>query len=79
MKFCRAINLFPNENQELVATIICSKCDAPYPHNFLLKSFLEQKIFDVEFVIKKDALKNIINLKVSDITKLLNNLKLIKD
>ncbi len=79
MKFCRAINLFPNENQELVATIICSKCDAPYPHNFLVKSFLEQKIFDVEFVIKKDALKNIINLKVSDITKLLNNLKLIKD
>lgn len=79
IKFCQSINLFPNEHQELIATTICAKCDAPYSHEFLVKSFLEQKIFDVEFIIKKEVFKNMINLKVSDVTKLLSNLELLEE
>lgn len=78
MKFCRTVNLFPDENKQLIATMFCSKCDAPYSHEFLLKSFLEQKVFDVEFNMKKNVLKDMINLKATDITKLLDNLELME-
>lgn len=75
MKFCQAINLFPNEKNELAAAIFCSKCDAPYSYDFLQKSFLEQKILDVEFVIKKDVLQKIINLKANDVISTILELK----
>ena len=75
MKFCQAINLFPNEKNELAAAIFCSKCDAPYSYDFLQKIFLEQKILDVEFVIKKDVLQKIINLKANDVISTILDLK----
>ena len=75
MKFCQAINLFPNEKNELSAAIFCSKCDAPYSYDFLLKSFLDQKILDVEFIIKKDVLQKIINLKANDVISTILDLK----
>lgn len=78
MKFCRTINLFPDSNNTLSATIFCMKCDAPYSHEFIRDSFLKQPEFDIEFVAKKETLKNVINLKVSDLTKLLPGLKLLK-
>lgn len=78
MKFCRTINLFPDKNNTLSSTIFCMKCDAPYSHEFIKESFLKQQEFDIEFIIKKDTLKNIVNLKVTDLTKLLSNLELLK-
>lgn len=77
MKFCRTINLFPNNNT-LSATIFCTKCDAPYSHEFIQESFLKQSEFDIEFIAKKSTLKNVINLKVTDLTRLLPTLKLLK-
>lgn len=77
MKFCRSVNLFPDKDKKLLATLFCEKCDAPYSYEYLTKTFLEQKKFDVEFNIKKNVLKEWTNLKPGDITKLLNDLVLI--
>ena len=76
MRYCRAINQFPNKKGELSAHIFCSKCDAPIPYDKLVDSFLNQKVLDVEYVIKKEAIQKI-NLAPEDITKTLNYLVLL--
>lgn len=77
MRFCRAINKFPNTKKELSARIFCSKCDAPIPYSSLVDSFLSQSTLDVEFVIKKELLTGKINLQPEDITKTMNYLVLL--
>ena len=78
MKFCRSVNLFPDQDKKLIATLFCEKCDAPYTYEYLTKTFLDQKKFDIEFNIKKNVLKEWTNLKPGDITKLLSDLKLLE-
>lgn len=76
MRFCKAINLFPNKNGVLTAHIFCSKCDAPLSYENLVNSFLSQKALDVEYVIKKELLQTM-PLLPEDITKSLNYLVLL--
>lgn len=78
MKMCRAINKFPNSKGQLSARIFCSRCDAPIPYNSLLDSFLNEKVLDVEYVIKKEVLLTKLKLTPEDISKTMNYLVLLK-
>lgn len=74
MNVCNVVNMFPEENNNLFAHIFCRHCDAPISYDDLLNSFLRQKSFGLEYIIKMNQIENI-NLEPEDINKLLNYLE----
>ncbi len=71
---CNVVNMFPDDNNNLCAHIFCRHCDAPVSYKDLLKSFLNQPSFRLEYVLKNVQLANL-NIEPEDINSLLVNLE----
>lgn len=74
MNVCNVVNMFPDDDSNLCAHIYCRHCDAPISYKNLVLSFLKQKSFGLEYIIKEKEISNL-GLDPEDINKLLINLE----